>query len=114
MAWINLSSITQLHESFEASENRPQLYFKHSTRCGISRMSLKEFESSGILNNMGADFFLLDLLSFREISNEISKLSSVEHQSPQAILIKDKKVVYAASHSSIDGVKLEMLIGEIR
>ena len=29
----------------EASNNKPQLIFKHSTRCGVSRMVLKQFES---------------------------------------------------------------------
>ena len=109
MAWINLSSITQLHESFQASENRLQLYFKHSTRCGISKMALKEFEKSGVLNDVNVDFFLLDLLSFRELSNEIERFSGVQHQSPQAIVLKNKEVIYAESHSSINGEKLQSI-----
>lgn len=114
MSWINLSSISQLNESFLNSENKPQLYFKHSTRCIISKMALKEFERSGVLNRLNADFYLLDLLNYREISNEITKLSNLEHQSPQAILIKNKSVIYVASHSAIDGGKLESILEELQ
>lgn len=110
MAWINLTSKDQLHESFHNSVHRPQLYFKHSTRCGISKMALKEFEKSNVLINSSADFFLLDLLNHRDISNEIAIISTIEHQSPQAILILNRQVIYSASHGTIDGDKINSLL----
>lgn len=106
MAWTNLSSIGQLQKSLNNSVIRPQLYFKHSTRCGISKMALKEFEKSGILTHSTADFFLLDLLNYREISNEITSISRVEHQSPQVVLIHHNEVIYSESHGTINGEKI--------
>jgi len=40
----------------------------------------------------------------REISNQIEQDLGVKHESPQVIIIKDKKVVY---HSSHDNIKIE-------
>jgi len=46
--------------------------------------------------------YYLDLLTYRPISNRIAELFSVQHQSPQLILIRDGKAIYHASHSEID------------
>jgi bacillithiol system protein YtxJ len=113
MGWTELSSIKQLLESFNNSEFRPQLYFKHSNRCGISKMALKEFENSGVLNYSQADFFLLDLLNYREISNEIVALSGIEHQSPQVVFIHNNKVIYSESHGTIDGEKIINILEDL-
>jgi bacillithiol system protein YtxJ len=43
----------------------------------------------------------LDLLRHRDISDEIAKITGVLHQSPQVIVLKNKEVVYAATHSGI-------------
>ena len=44
----------------------------------------------------------MDLLNYREVSNQIATLFEVEHQSPQVLLIKDGACVYHASHNAID------------
>ena len=46
--------------------------------------------------------FFLDLIEYRNISNEIASRFGVQHQSPQIILICDGKAVYNASHESIE------------
>jgi bacillithiol system protein YtxJ len=46
--------------------------------------------------------YFLDLISYREISNAIARKFQVEHESPQAIIIRDGKAVYSASHFEID------------
>ena len=43
--WIHLSNVDQLAEIEEHSILKTQLIFKHSTRCGISRMVKKQFEN---------------------------------------------------------------------
>jgi bacillithiol system protein YtxJ len=47
------------------------------------------------------DFYFLDLLKFRSISNLIEETFSVYHESPQIILIKDGEAEYDASHFDI-------------
>jgi bacillithiol system protein YtxJ len=43
----------------------------------------------------------LDLLEHRNISNAIAQDTGVEHESPQAILIENGKVLKSATHLSI-------------
>lgn len=110
MAWLHLNSIEQLQIAIQNSENKPQLFFKHSTRCIISKMALQEFERSGVLDHTSADFYLLDLLNYRTISNEIAEQFKVVHQSPQAILVSNNVVVYSETHERIDGNNVKKLI----
>jgi len=103
--WIPLTTIAQLDEILANSTNNTQAIFKHSTRCGISSMVIKQFEKQNEnLENM--DFYYLDLLRYREISNEIAIKFAVPHQSPQLIVIKDNKVVVHDSHHGILSLKL--------
>ena len=45
--------------------------------------------------------YYLDLIRFRQVSNAIAEKTSVEHQSPQLIVLKEGKVMYHASHHII-------------
>lgn len=103
LPWTNIESIEQLHEIVEQSSEKPVLLFKHSTRCSISSMALNGFESQWEGSEEDIQIYYLDLLKHREISNEIERVTGVMHQSPQVIVLKNKAVVYTATHSGIDG-----------
>jgi bacillithiol system protein YtxJ len=49
-----------------------------------------------------ADFNYLDLLTFRSASNYIAKELNVMYQSPQIIVLKDKKLIFKDLHYSIE------------
>ena len=100
MSWTKLTDLGQLNEIINLSTTKPVIIFKHSTRCSISRMALKQFENEFDLEEKVTPYFL-DLLENRIISNEIATRFDVEHQSPQLILIKDGKAIYNVSHSDI-------------
>lgn len=101
MNWKVLENSNQIEEIKEASHNKLQLIFKHSTRCIISKMALKNFESDFLLHNV-IDTYYLDLIAYRDISNKIADDFGITHQSPQILLIKNGTVIYHASHESID------------
>ena len=105
ITWNRLESIEQLDELYERSTERYQAIFKHSTRCGISSGVLRQFERQDDLEEI--DFYLLDLLSHRDLSSEIAQRSGVWHESPQLIVLKDKKVKAHASHYDIMRVSLD-------
>ena len=107
--WKPLTDIGQLDEIVDLSNEKPVAIFKHSTRCSISRMALKQFENEFDLEDKIAPYFL-DLLNHRDISNEIAVRFSVEHQSPQILLIKNGKAIFATSHSDIDAKFLERFV----
>ncbi|WP_035671765.1 bacillithiol system redox-active protein YtxJ [Flavobacterium sp. 83] len=103
--WNELTDLGQLSEIIEISNEKPVAIFKHSTRCSVSRMALKQFENEFNSSDKVTPYFL-DLIAHRDISNEIANRFGVTHQSPQLILIKDGKAIYNVSHSDIDAEEL--------
>ena len=62
-------------------------------------MVLHRLERSDAPENM--DFYFLDLLRYRDISNRIADNFQVYHQSPQILLIKNGECIYDESHMAI-------------
>jgi bacillithiol system protein YtxJ len=107
--WTSMEHLGQIDEIILLSEEMPVIIFKHSTRCSISKMALKNFENEYDLVENVTPYFL-DLISFRDVSNEIASRFNVVHQSPQLLLIVGGKSVYDVSHSSIDAQELKSKI----
>lgn len=106
LPWINLNSLSQLNEIEEKSKTKTQVIFKHSTRCGISRMVMNQFvEAYDVDANL--DLYYLDLLSYRDVSNEVGYQFQVMHESPQLLIIKNGVTVAHASHGQINMINLE-------
>lgn len=99
MNWIPLTSEAQLREIKERSAERPQVIFKHSTRCSISALAKSRLDKSE--PSEAIDFYYLDLLRYRPISNRVAQEFNVYHESPQVLVIKDGKCVYDESHLGI-------------
>jgi bacillithiol system protein YtxJ len=104
--WKQLELENQIDAINETSKTKTVAIFKHSTRCGISLHALDKLASSWDISDKELDFYYLDLLNFRNISNEVAKKYGVIHQSPQLIIIRNGKAVYDISHSAIS---LELL-----
>lgn len=110
LPWIPLQHIHQLDTIKEASKTHLQIIFKHSTRCGISRMVINQFATHYTLTENQADLYYLDLLNFRDLSNEVGYVFQVIHQSPQVLVIKNGVVVAHASHSDINHLDFNGLL----
>ena len=104
--WKQLVSEKELQECIEHSAVNPQVIFKHSTRCIISKMVLQQFEEQIDSIPANAELLFLDLLSHRDISNSIATQLNVHHESPQVIVIKNGKAIFHESHHSIDAASI--------
>ena len=100
MNWINLTNEEQLQQIKLNSNTKPQVIFKHSTRCSISSVAKNRPERSSQTGDI--DFYFLDLIQNRPISNKIAEDFKVYHESPQILLIKNGECIYDACHSGID------------
>lgn len=100
MSYQEIKTENELVALMAESCHKPQVIFKHSTRCYISSRVLKNTQSC--FEDPRADWYLLDLIAFRNLSNEIEKLLTVPHQSPQLIIIYNKIAVYNTSHEQIE------------
>ena len=99
MNWIALDQEAQLALLITESFQKDQVIFKHSTRCGISRIALQRLERSEAPENV--TFFFLDLLQHRSLSSLVSAQFRVPHESPQLLLIRNGECVYSESHMDI-------------
>jgi len=99
MNWIELTSEDQLAGIKNDSLHKPQVIFKHSTRCSISTMAKSRLERADTPE--GIVFHYLDLIQYRSVSNKIEEQFMVHHESPQVLLIKDGECIYDESHSGI-------------
>jgi bacillithiol system protein YtxJ len=108
MTWVNLTSIAQLDEI--KADNGFSLIFKHSTRCSISMMAKRNFEFNWEVIPADTKLYFLDLISYRDISNQIAEVFQVAHQSPQILLIKNGDCVLEASHSDISAEEVAEVI----
>ncbi|GMQ28916.1 bacillithiol system redox-active protein YtxJ [Algoriphagus confluentis] len=102
MNWNKLTHPSQIEQIKALSYEKPVLIFKHSTRCSISSMSLDR-----LLRNWKEEDkekvepFYLDLIAYRDLSDQIEVVFGVPHQSPQVVLIRKGEAVYDNSHFGI-------------
>jgi bacillithiol system protein YtxJ len=100
MNWLTLDSPKGVEDIIARSKERPQLVFKHSTRCSISHMAKSRLERGPVSADI--DYHYLDLLQFRPLSNQIAEIFQVHHESPQILLIRNGECIYEESHNGID------------
>ena len=110
MNWIPLNQETQLDEIIAKSATVPQVIFKHSTRCSVSSMAKNRLDKKEAPE--GINFYLLDLLKYRSLSNKIAESFQVQHQSPQVLVINNGKCIYNESHSGITFDEIEAVATE--
>ena len=78
MNWIPLTDLNQLETIKDLSFSTPQVILKHSTTCSISKMALARMERSEAPDSI--QFYYLDLLNYRPISNAIAEKFNVYHE----------------------------------
>jgi len=100
--WQHLRDISQLNKIAKDSKTKPVAIYKHSITCGISRMVLRQIESTYDIDANQMDIYYLDLKAYRDVSNEVAARFQVIHQSPQMIVIKNGTAVYADSHGGVN------------
>jgi bacillithiol system protein YtxJ len=99
MKWTYLTTESQLQNILEKSAHTPQVIFKYSNRCSISDVAKTRLERKEAPPSV--DFYILDVVSHRSLSNKIANELGVQHESPQVLLIKNAECVYDESHLGI-------------
>ena len=99
----HVSGIDDLEHLLSESHTRPLVLFKHSHTCGISAEALDELVdhlNAGLGANGGINptYAVVTVQTHREVSNAVTTMLGVRHETPQALLIRDGRVVWSASH----------------
>jgi bacillithiol system protein YtxJ len=93
-----LEQLDELSRLLEASGSRPVLLFKHSYSCGISAEALDELASHLDEAHAGVTYAMVTVQTHRDLSNAVARQLGVRHETPQALLVRDGRVVWSASH----------------
>ena len=112
-----MNLLTPLHdvESLDAaiaeSSDRPVLLFKHSHYCGTSFEALDELQAH--IENAQAGFAtykMITVQTHRPVSDAVAKRFGIRHETPQAILLRDGKAIWSASHFRITATQLDHVL----
>jgi len=108
-----MNTLTHLHdvESLDAaiaeSRERPVLLFKHSRHCGTSLEALDELQTHIETVRPGsAAYKMITVQTHRPVCEAVSNRFGIRHETPQAILLRDGKVIWNASHFRITATQL--------
>jgi bacillithiol system protein YtxJ len=94
-----LRDLGDLDRLLDDSTLRPVLLFKHSYACGTSAEALDELIAHlDEQRRHDTDYAVVTVQTHREISNAVTARLGVRHETPQALLIRDRRVVWSASH----------------
>lgn len=108
MDWLPLKSEQEVQDISEnISHQTICIIFKHSTTCSISAIAKHRVKDYTDSKTNGFKFYYLDLIANRSVSNFISDLFGIRHESPQVLIIKDGKCIYSESHLSINSEILQ-------
>ena len=102
--------IEDLDRLLAQSSDRPLLLFKHSLTCGTNAEALDELVDHLKEDKLDARYAIVTVQSHRELSNAVSVRLGVRHETPQALLIHEGRVVWSASHFRVTGGALETAI----
>jgi len=95
-------------EQYEELKNKVDTYiiYKHSPTCLESAKAYIQMEISEEIINI----YILDVLNTWNLKHDIANDLDITHESPQAIMIKDKKIVSEAHHQSISTGRVKQYI----
>jgi bacillithiol system protein YtxJ len=102
--FTEINSTEQLDALFEQSNEKPVVLFKHSLTCPISAGVHQD------ISNADADINMVIMQKARNVSDEIARRTGIRHESPQAIVLKDGKVVYHAAHYDVTAEEVEKML----
>lgn len=106
---MTVSTIKTAEEFQEVLNNHNEFFLlKHSLVCPISAGAKKHFDAVGAEAEI--PFYVLPVQEARPLSNYIEETFNVKHQSPQALLFKNGKVIWQASHWKITDSSLRKAI----
>jgi bacillithiol system protein YtxJ len=105
-----LTTVAALEGALSESATRPLLLFKHSLTCPISARAFHQFESHLEEADPGVIYRMIVVQNARDVSIEAAVRLEVKHETPQAILIRNGRAIWHASHMEITSEAIEQAI----
>lgn len=109
-----LHGVHELDDAIKESHVRPLLLFKHSHTCGLSAEALDELRAhiDDEAPRLPVTYAMVTVQTHRQLSNAIAERLGLRHETPQAILVRDGRVVWSASHFRVNAAELRKALAE--
>jgi bacillithiol system protein YtxJ len=107
-----IHGLDELDRALGESRHRPLVLFKHSYSCGVSAEALDELLAHLAVKRGDARYALVTVQTHRDVSNAIAARLGVRHETPQALLVRDGRVVWSASHFRVNADALEKALAQ--
>jgi len=101
-----VSDASSLDSLFERSNAEPVLLFKHSNSCPISARAYRQMQE------VKTPVSILVVQEGRDLSREVASRTGVRHETPQAIILRNGRAVWAISHFDISAEAVEQAMRE--
>jgi bacillithiol system protein YtxJ len=108
-----ITDLSSLDAAIAESRERPVLLFKHSRYCGVSCEALDELHAHMGGVERAVIYRMITVQTHRAVSDVAAQRLGVRHETPQAILLRDGKVIWNASHFSITATRLDQAVSRI-
>ena len=106
-----LNDVQSLDDAIAESRERPVLVFKHSRFCGVSCEALDELNAHiAAQTDDTALYKMITVQTHRVVSNAAVDRLGLRHETPQAILLRNGKVIWNASHFRITADRLDQAL----
>ena len=105
-----ISDADMLEAAIAESRERPVLLFKHSRTCGISCEALDELHAHVAGSAAKAAYKVITVQSHRRLSDTAAERFGIRHETPQAILLRDGRPIWNASHFRITAQELARIL----
>jgi bacillithiol system protein YtxJ len=104
--FVELADTDSLDRFLAQSNGSPAIIFKHSNSCGISARAHAQ------MSRLERPVGLVIVQKARALSDEIAARTRVGHETPQVFIIRDREVLWNASHGQIRAEAVEAALLE--
>lgn len=94
-----LTTVDDFNSALAASDARPVVVFKHSNMCSLSHSA---YQKLGTLDqDADPEVYQITVQESRDLSNHVEESLGIRHESPQIIILRNRKPVYHTSHRKV-------------
>ena len=96
----------ELGQIMDESCQRQIILFKHSTTCPVSNRAWREVQNFIKVSSHEVLVGMIKVIESRSVSNQVTEELGLIHQSPQVLLVRDRQIMWHASHQDVTQAKL--------
>jgi bacillithiol system protein YtxJ len=99
--FVEIEDVESLEQFISEAGEDPAIVFKHSNTCGISARVYREM--SQVKRPVG----IVVVQQARDVSDEIERRFRIQHETPQALIVRGDRVLWSASHYAVKAQAIE-------